>query len=145
MAVCTFFGHRDCPDDLYVPLRNKIVELINKEKVDLFYVGNQGNFDAIARKALMDIKSIYPFIRYYIVPAYMPNKGKEASQNDYSDAVYPCALITVPSYSAIPVRNEWMVKQSDFVITYVKRSIGGAARFSDFAKRHGRRVFNLAE
>ncbi|MGN1111784.1 MAG: hypothetical protein ACI4RP_01140 [Acutalibacteraceae bacterium] len=145
MAVCTFFGHHDCPNNLYVPLRNKIEDLILYCNVDLFYVGNNGNFDEIVRKALAELKLLYPSIRYYVVPAYMPQKGKDASRNDCSNEIYPCALMKVPYKAAIPVRNKWMVKQSEFVIAYVKRSSGGAARFSDLAKRHGRRVFNLAK
>lgn len=45
MAVCTFFGHRDCPDSLRPRLRKILVELIEQRRVDLFYVGNQGGFD----------------------------------------------------------------------------------------------------
>lgn len=140
MAVCTFFGHRDCPDDLYVSVHNKIEDLVLKNKVDLFFVGNQGNFDAIVRKALKEIKSIYPYIRYYVVLAYMPKQNNAVSETE----VYPCSIMRAPKRYAISWRNKWMVRQADFVITYVKRSYGGAAYFSDVAKKSGKRVFNLA-
>ena len=48
MAVCTFFGHRECPDTIKPKLREVLVDLIENHGVDMFYVGNQGQFDAIA-------------------------------------------------------------------------------------------------
>lgn len=52
MAACTFFGHRDCPDTIKEKLREALTDLIEHHGVNLFYVGNQGNFDAIARSVL---------------------------------------------------------------------------------------------
>lgn len=49
MCVCTFFGHRDCPESIRPLLRAAIVDLIEKHRVRLFYVGNEGNFDRMAR------------------------------------------------------------------------------------------------
>ena len=49
MATCTFFGHRDCPETIKPKLRSTIIDLIENHNVDMFYVGNQGRFDAIVR------------------------------------------------------------------------------------------------
>ena len=42
MAVCTFFGHRDCPETIKPYLREVLIDLINNQEVDTFYVGNRG-------------------------------------------------------------------------------------------------------
>ena len=72
MRICTFFGHRDCPDAIQSKLRAMIVELITDYGVEMFYVGNQGRFDTIVRGVLRELKEEYPRIRYAVVLAYMP-------------------------------------------------------------------------
>ena len=49
MPACTFFGHRDCPETIRPKLRNELTRLITEHRVDMFYIGNQGRFDALVR------------------------------------------------------------------------------------------------
>lgn len=56
MPVCTFFGHRDCPETIKPRLREVLVDLITNQSVDMFYVGNQGRFDALVRSVLRELK-----------------------------------------------------------------------------------------
>ncbi len=59
MAVCTFFGHRECPAEIKPVLRNTLEDLILNYGVDLFYVGNQGQFDACVRSVLRELTMKY--------------------------------------------------------------------------------------
>lgn len=52
MYCCTFFGHRNCPDDIEPILREVIIDLITNKNVTCFLVGDKGNFDGIVRKVL---------------------------------------------------------------------------------------------
>ena len=106
MAICTFWGHRDCPSDIYPALRMALIALIEDHGVDMFYIGNEGAFDAMARRALRDLTNIYPNINYAVVLAYMPNA---ASEEDYSDTMLPEGIEAVPPRYAISWRNDWMV------------------------------------
>ena len=45
MCVCTFFGHRDCPNTIKPLMREVIIDLIENQNVDTFYIGQQGSFD----------------------------------------------------------------------------------------------------
>lgn len=74
MAVCTFFGHRDCPETIKPRLREVLIDLICNQGVNTFYVGNQGQFDGIVRSVLRELEKEYPEIHYAVVPAYMPGK-----------------------------------------------------------------------
>ena len=74
MANCTFFGHRDCPETVKTKLREVLVDLITNHDVGMFYVGNQGKFDAYVRSELKKLKQEYPQINYAVVLAYMPGK-----------------------------------------------------------------------
>ena len=141
MPVCTFFGHRECPDSIKVKLREVLIDLIANNDVDMFYVGNQGRFDAIVRGVLRDLKNEYPQINYAVVLAYMP--GKRTEYYDYSNTILPEGIESVHPRYAISWRNNWMLQQSDYVVTYITHSWGGAAQYVNKAKRKNKRVINL--
>ena len=69
--VCTFFGHANTPDEAISTLHLTLIDLIENKNVNLFYVGNNGNFDSMVRKELEKLSIIYS-IKYYIVLAYLP-------------------------------------------------------------------------
>ncbi|HAX84546.1 MAG TPA: DUF1273 domain-containing protein, partial [Ruminococcaceae bacterium] len=39
--------------------------------------------------------------------------------------------------------NEWMINQSDYVITYIEHDFGGAAKFANRARQKNKNVINL--
>lgn len=47
MHACTFFGHRDCSENIKPILKKTLIELV-KDDVTTFYVGNNGMFDSLA-------------------------------------------------------------------------------------------------
>ena len=64
--TCTFFGHRTVTKGIEPTLRSTLTDLIENHNVALFYVGNQGEFDAIVLRVLTDLARQYP-IRYFVV------------------------------------------------------------------------------
>ena len=144
MAVCTFFGHRDCPASIKPILRAVVVELIEQHGVDRFFVGRQGAFDAMAHSVLQELAEVHPHISYAGVLERLPEPRDKAVW-DFSDTIFPEGLEAVPSRFAISRRNEWMLKQSDFVVTYITHNWGGAAQYAEKAQRQDKRVLNLAE
>ena len=141
MANCTFFGHRECSDSIKIQLREVLIDLVTNHNVDMFYVGNQGRFDAIVRGVLRELKKEYPRVDYAVVLAYMP--GKQTEYNDYSDAMLPEGIESVHPRYAISWRNNWMLQHSDYVVTYIAHSWGGAAQFVEKANRQKKTVINL--
>lgn len=126
-------------------LRSTLIYLIKNKNVDLFYVGNQGNFDYMVKKNLKLLKTHYPYINYAVVLAYMPGKKLKTDYTDYSDTIFPSGLEKTPAKYAILKRNNWMINKSDFVITYVKYAIGGAVKFKKLAEKKGKIVLNIAD
>ena len=143
MPVCTFFGHRECPDSIKIQLRDVLINLITNHDVDMFYVGNQGRFDAIVRGVLRELKKEYPQINYAVVLAHMP--GKQTEYDDYTDTMLPEGIEAVHPCYAISWRNNWMLQQSDYVVTYITHSWGGAAKFAARAKCQGKCIYSLGE
>jgi len=143
MATCTFFGHHDCPDSAKAKLRDTLIDLIEHHAVDMFYVGRQGAFDAIAHSVLKELVSVYPHINYAVVLERLPPKRDEFDTSDYSDTMLPEGIESVHPRFAISWRNSWMLRQSDFVVTYITHSWGGAAQFAEKAERQNKTVINL--
>lgn len=137
--TCTFFGHRDTPKEIEPTLRSTLVDLIENKNVNLFYVGNNGNFDSIVRRQLENLSKTYP-IKYYIVLAYMPGKSTEPDEH----TILPEGIETIPRRFAINHRNKWMIKQSDFVVTHVTHDFGGAAQFKTIAETAKKLVVEIS-
>ena len=142
-VICTFFGHNDTPKKIEPLLRSALIDLIENKKADTFYVGNHGNFDRMVRKQLKQLKLEYTHISYAVVLAYLPCKKND--YEDFSDTVYPEGFENTPPKYAIVKRNKWMIEQADYVVTYVKRTVGGAAQFKSLAEKRGKAVLNLAD
>ena len=145
MSVCTFFGHRDCPSSIKPKLQKVLINLIEKYSVDMFYVGQQGAFDSIVRSVLKELVSVYPHINYSVVLERIPLKRDKFDTHDYSDTMLPEGIETVHPRFAISWRNSWMIKQSDYVVTYITHSWGGAAQFAEMAEKHRLYTINLAK
>lgn len=136
----SFFGHRDCPDEIKSKLRTILVDLITDRDVNMFYVGNQGQFDVIVRSILRELKEEYPQINYSVVLAYMPGE-----QTEYEDYMLPEGIESVHPRYAISWRNNWMIQRSDYVVTYITHSWGGAAKYAARAKRQQKTVINVGK
>ena len=144
MSACTFFGHHDCPSSIKPKLREVLIDLIENHAVDMFYVGQQGAFDGIVRSVLKELMSVYPHIRYAVVLERLPPKRDEFDTRDYSDTMLPEGIESVHPHYAISWRNNWMLKQSDYVITYITRSYGGAAHYAKKANKYGKISINIS-
>lgn len=132
MPACTFFGHSQCPD-LRSELRDAVMRLAS-DGVDMFYVGDNGRFDAQVRSVLSELG-----LRYGVVLAYLP----KSAGADFGDTMFPEGLELVHPRYAIDRRNHWMLEHSDYVVTYVRYSWGGAAKFAALAERQGKRMIRL--
>ncbi len=143
MSACTFFGHRDCPNSIKSKLRKVLIDLIESHAVDMFYVGQQGSFDSMVRSVLKELVSLYPHINYAVVLERIPPKRDEFDIRDYSDTMLPEGIETVHPRFAISWRNKWMIKQSDYVVTYVTHSWGGAAQFAELAEKQKKIIVSL--
>lgn len=141
MPSCTFFGHRDCPDTIRPALRAAITDLIENHGVNLFYVGSQGHFDAMTRSVLRELGRLYPQIEYAVVLAYLP--VKHSADDDFSDTMLPEGIETVPKRFAIAWRNKWLVDSSDYVVTYLTHTWGGAAKYAELAQKKGKTIISL--
>lgn len=134
--ICTFLGHRDAPISLQTSLENTVEKMI-KEGFDTFYFGHNGAFDGMAKAAVLSCRRRHPHIRAVCVLAYLPVAPHDV------EPLYPAGLEYVPRRFAISHRNRWMVQQADAVISYTVLSSGGAAQFTAYAQKRGKRIIRF--
>lgn len=138
MKICCFAGHSSISNNKKIKIKvtNEIINLIENEGVTAFYSGGQGSFDWLCAHCVDELKKVYSFIQSYLILAYMP-KEKDNYYNEtlnlFDNTIYP-DIEKTPLRLAIVKRNEWMINNSDFLITYIWHSCGGAARTFEYAK-----------
>ena len=135
--TATFFGHRDSPPEVEIPLRKILDDLIRNRGVRRFYVGDQGRFDKLVLRILSEYQKANADICVEKVLAYLPEKAQDMP------TVYPDGIEKVPFCYAIPFRNRWMIMHADIVVCYVRSSYGGAAAAAEFAKQRKKEILFL--
>ena len=143
---CTFAGHSTAPDTLKSELIAAVTDLIKNKSVTTFYVGNHGRFDALSASAVRAVKQSYKDICLILVVPKM-SSNIENNEEYYSD-MYDEILIPAESDAAhykamITVRNRWMVDNSDYIITYIRREHGGAYNTYKYAKKQNISIISL--
>ena len=64
--------------------------------------------------------------------------------DDYSDTMLPEGIESVHPHYAISWRNNWMLRQADYVVTCITHTFGGEAQYAQKANRQQKAVINIA-
>lgn len=144
MVCCCFFGHHDCPDSVKPLIRQQIIDIYEKKPDTVFYVGNQGRFDALVLSVFKDMLREGMEPDFCVVLAYHPDKSNVPDvAPEYT--LYPEGIERVPKRFAISWRNKWLVEQSEMVVCYIRHWTGGAAKFVEQAQKKGKRIINIGK
>lgn len=141
--IITFFGHRNACSNIKPCIKKILIDFIENHNAVKFYVGNNGHFDYIVREVLKELRAEYKNIDYAVVLPYLSKKSNE--YDDYSDTIFPDGIENIPPRFAICWRNEWMINNSDTVITFVEHNFGGAAKYQAIAIKKNKKVINIAD
>ena len=148
LSICAFFGHRDTPMSNLIEnhLSQVVRDLIIYHQAREFWLCEQGTFDCLSRLVMKELKKEFEYINLCIFPAYYPNNAKLdwMYDNDY-DLMYPEEMSKAPPQVAILRRNEYIAKNADYIVCYVARKSGGAYKAVEIARKHGKKIINLAE
>jgi len=162
---CCFTGYRpskfsfpldrNCRD--YIKFENKLVDAVfslPKEDCYTFYTGGAMGFDIIAAEIVLMLKSstklngsielicAVPFIEQ---SAAYDNEWKSRYENILSNAD-EVILISDKYYpGCYQKRNEFMVDNSDFVITWYDGHSGGTRNTVRYATKKGKKIINLSD
>lgn len=143
MKSCFFIGHREA-DERLIPILTKVIErLIVEDQVLHFYVGGYGGFDRIAASAVKRVKVHYPEITLTLVLPYHPGERPTEIPYGFDGTYYPEGLEKVPRRYAIVRANEIMVKQSDWLVSYVRHGASNSRRILEYAEKQGTACINI--
>lgn len=141
--ICSVFGHSDLFDNtnlLKLRLEREFLNLILNENVTKFLFGGFGDFDTLCYEVVCELKKQFSQIeRIYCVEnerLMRPDKRPLwLKQREYEQFVY-----LEPDfkywYKQIYYRNVEMIKTSDFVLFYLRKTEGsGAYKAYEYAKK----------
>lgn len=148
--ICCFAGHREiyCEENLFDKSKEVAEKLIVEEKVNEFWFGNYGYFDAMSASAVRELKGVYHDIEINLIIPYVTaeiNEYKEVYYKKYDNILIAEIPEKTPRQFKILKCNQYMVKNSDFLICYVKNSWGGAYKNLEYAKKQNIKIINLAD
>ena len=149
--IISFIGHSlvISKSTIEKTLGDQLEILIEDKQEVICYLGGYGDFDEIAGSACVKLKKKYKTIETVYVSPYMsmPEQRRIKEMIElglYDSSVYPPIENTPPKF-AISKRNEWMMKNADVVVAFVKHNCGGAYKSLSFARRIGKKIINIAE
>ena len=140
--TCTFIGHRDAPNKIKLSLKEAILYVIEKERIEKFLVGNNGSFDFYAQCALRELKEERPTICFDIVLSRLDEKVISENQGE---TLFPAGLETALPKFAISKRNNWLINNSSILIAYAKYRISNSGKWLERASKKGLKIINLAD
>lgn len=135
MKRCFFIGHREASESIYQVLYNLIELHITEHNIEEFVVGQYGNFDRLAAKALIEAKRKHPHIRIVVLMPYHPTEHNKPLPVGFDGSIYPEGLESVPRRYAIVRANRYMIDNSDYLIAYVTHTASNAYNLVEYAKR----------
>lgn len=159
---CCFTGYRPskmpfCLDKNtkeYKDFENKIIEAVLslcKENCFEFYTGMAMGFDIIAAETVLLFKECYKDINIKLV-AVIPFENQASSYSKdwlerYRNILLKCdeKIVLSDSYykGSYQRRNEYMVDNCDYVLTYFDGQSGGTKNTINYALKKGRFVLNI--
>ena len=128
---CFLFGHADTPESILPVIENAVEKQYSKYGIKDFYVGNRGNFDKLAARAIRNVKQNYSDMRLYLVLAYHPAEREPDLWGGYDNSHYPPIEKTPRTY-AIVKANQHMIDTADSIICFVKH-LGNTRNLLEYA------------
>lgn len=159
--ICAFLGNdydkvmgikyiHQTPTGLKEKIREQIINLIENEDVDTFFVGEKGGYEIDAYDMVLEVQKEYPQIKVILVisaatdmnEVSMHGDTSAVRQRSFDDFILPekCAL----GYKKLCIvyRNRFISENADFIIAY-KALKGRAYDFCKVAKGKGAKVIEL--
>ena len=141
MSACTFIGHSSCDEAVSGKLYRAIEELITNHNATTFYVGTHGRFDRLAREALFKLEKIYP-IEVLVV---LSRINSVPSNCEKATLIFPEEIEKAPYKYSIIKRNQYMIKNSQFMVCCINHTFTNTYSFVKYAKSKKLNIINLGD
>ena len=139
-----FIGHSRLNNyDSLIPKIDQALQNLADKGFLTFLCGGYGSFDFLCAERLLMLKRQRPELESILVHPYPRPHLHDTVMKLFDRTLYP-GLEDCPPRFAIPLRNRWMVEQSQAALCYVTHDWGGAAQTFGYANRTLLQVINLA-
>ena len=146
--TCFFIGHRDTGSEIYPLLAAEVERHIVEYSVTDFVVGHYGSFDSMVARAVIEAKKRHSKVHLTMLLSYHPAVRPVEIPEGFDGSYFPEGQETVPKRLAIMRANEHMIRNSNYLICFVKHPSAGSREIMEMAlKRQKRgliRVTNLS-
>ena len=136
----TFIGHSNCYEVSEAIVKREIEKLI-KEGVCCFISGGQGGFDRLCARCVFELKQKYPYIKNDLFIPYL--NFNIFDKKIFDTILYPEGFENLYFKAAIVAKNEYLIKNSDVALCYIRHQWGGAAKTYEKAIKKGITLINL--
>ena len=133
--ICFFIGHRDTPESVYPDLLQAVEEHVAQYGVGEFIVGHYGKFDALAARAVCEVKARHPEVVLTMLLPYHPTERKIELPDGFDGSWYPPEMETVPRRVAIVRANRCAVDHAGYLIAYVRHPASNARELVEYAQK----------
>lgn len=149
MKSCFLVGHREASSEILPVLIKAVEQHIVESGVTEFIVGNYGDFDRMAAKAVIEAKKQHTEITLSLLIPYHPAERQVALPPGFDNTFYPPGMEKVPRRFAIIRANRYMVNHVDYLIAYAWHPASNARDLVEYAERRATAglisVHNLAQ
>lgn len=146
MKSCFFIGHRGASADVYPALERAVEQHIAEYGVTGFVVGNHGEFDRLAAKAVIAAKARYPHITLTMLLPYQPEACTVTPPAEFDNIFYPPGMELVQRRFAISRANRYMVDHVHYLIACIGRSTSNIKELVEYAKmREASRLITVTQ
>lgn len=137
MGTCFFIGHRDAPQSVYPVLLDTLECLATRHQVTHFIVGHYGDFDRMAISAIQNVICNHPETEIVaeILEPYFLDRSDTLLPYHFAGFCFPEGTETVPKRFCIEKANQLVLDYADYLVAYVAREGGNAAKLLRRAKK----------
>lgn len=151
--TCCFTGHRDIKGNPDV-LMEKLLDVIEKyiqQGYCYFGTGGARGYDALAAKAVLNLKKKYPYIHLILVLPFVNQYERESGWSlddieEYHSLKKSASKVVYLSDKYVSGiyyrRNEHLVNHSSLCICYQYKDSGGTAYTTRYAKTNKLKIIN---
>lgn len=143
MLICTLFGDDEVNEGVRLKLRQTMTDLIENHNVDLFYVGEEGNFNQMVIEELKKLIRIYRNIFYEILVCNIPRKGYSGCEVLIKNLMLINGDEGDTREQVLKDIEDWMVSVSDCVIIYDRKSDTEIHRLKESAEKQGKTIIEI--
>lgn len=137
---CCFIGQRELQDNIGLLLSTAVGECVAKDGVTEFMVGCCCLFDLIAAGAVELVKERDQKVKMYLMrTGYAEQERIIRNLEEFDAVICPQELADAPRELALSRLYQCMIRDSDFVISYVTHSGDVAAEALEMARERERK------